>query len=487
MAGILGLGAHIPLHRLGPDTEGWSGTSERAVANFDEDSITMAVSAAGDCLRDATRADVDALYLASTTLPYEEKQAATIVATAADLDPDIFTTDISHSLRSGTLALAMALDAAAAGRVKNGLVVASDSRLGPAGSDFEKSSGDGAVCFRVGTGDEIAVLEDLVSVANEIHDVWRPAGETMVRSWEDRFVQQEGYLDSMSRVVEVLAKRTGRTLDSFDRIILVAPDARRHAEAVRTISIPKAKLQDPMFDRLGNGGSAFGLIQLAAALEEAGPNESILLLNYGDGADATLLRTTANLTSYQRAKKSRGVAAQLASKLAVKSYNDYLKWRGLYSEDSGVRRPNMSGPSAAALHREQAQVLRFHGVKCNKCATVMYPPQRICVSCNNRDDFNEVRLVDEPASLFTYSMDYIAGSVDVPLVLTVIDFANGARAVLMMTDRDVDRIKIDMPVEIGFRLARSGGGITNYYWKALPARELFASATRELAGTAAGG
>ncbi len=474
MAGILDFGAYIPLHRLSSESEGWS-AAERAVANFDEDSITMSVSAVDDCINGGSRTTVDALYLASTTLPYEEKQAATMVATAADLSENIFTTDVSHSLRSGTLALAMANDAAGSGRVQNGLVVASDSRIGPAGSDFEKSSGDGAVCFRIGSGDVVAEIGEVVSVSNEIHDVWRPSGDNMVLSWEARFVQQEGYLDSIQAVVTQLAAKTGRELGSFDKIVLFAADARRHAEAARMLKIPAAKLQDPLFSGVGNTGSAFALMQLAAALESAGPKESILVLNYGDGADAMIVNTTDKITQ-RRADSHRGIRGHLASRLPIENYSDYLKWRGLFSEDSGVRRPSGAGPSAAALHREQAQVLRFQGVKCRSCAAVMYPPQRICISCSSVDGFDKVRLVGEPAKLFTYSMDYIAGTADVPLVLTVVDFDSGARAILMMTDRDIDRIEIDMPLELGFRLAKSGGGITNYYWKSLPTREQFALA-----------
>src|SRR5437868_12775855 len=101
MAGITNFGAYVPLHRLAPATDGWAGASERSVANFDEDSITMAVSAVEDCLRGGDRAGIDALYLASTTLPYEEKQAATVVLTASDLPDDMFTSDVSHSIRSG--------------------------------------------------------------------------------------------------------------------------------------------------------------------------------------------------------------------------------------------------------------------------------------------------------------------------------------------------------------------------------------------------
>jgi uncharacterized OB-fold protein len=369
----------------------------------------------------------------------------------------------------------MAIDAAASGRVKNGVVVASDSRLGPPGSDFEKVAADGAVAIMVGAGNEIATLEDSVSVSNEIMDVWRPAGDMTVRSWEDRFVQQEGYLDSVKKVADLLVSKTGRTLDSFDRVILFAPDARRHAEAAKMLGIDRSKLQDPLLDRLGNTGTPFALMQLVAALEQAAPNESILVINYGDGADALVFRTTDAIARRDR-NRNRGMRGHLETKMPVPSYSEYLKWRGLLSEDSGVRRPNLSGPSAAALHREQDQVLRFYGVKCKECGTVMYPPQRICVNCHARDKFDSVRLVGEPAMLFTYSMDYIAGSVDVPLVLTIVDFDNGARAVLMMTDRDTDKLKIEMPVEMTFRLARSGGGITNYYWKSMPVRELSSAA-----------
>jgi len=43
MAGIISYGAYVPLYRLGPGTAGWMAPVEKAIANFDEDSITMAV------------------------------------------------------------------------------------------------------------------------------------------------------------------------------------------------------------------------------------------------------------------------------------------------------------------------------------------------------------------------------------------------------------------------------------------------------------
>jgi len=99
------------LFRLGKATAGWEGPSERAIANFDEDSVTMAVAALRDALTAMDAATIDALYFASTTPPYAEKQSATTIGWAGNLRTDIFTVDCTDSLRAGTNALKLALDA----------------------------------------------------------------------------------------------------------------------------------------------------------------------------------------------------------------------------------------------------------------------------------------------------------------------------------------------------------------------------------------
>src|SRR5512136_994097 len=94
MVGITSYGAYIPLYRIQRMTIyqalGWLNPAsllpgEKAVANYDEDSITMAVAACMDCLNDLDRNQVDGLFFASTTTPYKERQNAGIIATALDL------------------------------------------------------------------------------------------------------------------------------------------------------------------------------------------------------------------------------------------------------------------------------------------------------------------------------------------------------------------------------------------------------------------
>ena len=67
-------------------------------------------------------------------------------------------------------------------------------------------------------------------------------------------------------------------------------------------------------------------------------------------------------------------------------------------------------------------------------------------------------------------MDYIAGTTATPLVIAVVDFDGGGIVLCMLTDREIDEIKVGMPVEMSFRKLRVVNGIHNYYWKAIPRR-----------------
>jgi 3-hydroxy-3-methylglutaryl CoA synthase len=171
---------------------GKGGKGERAVANFDEDSITMAVEAGRQCLKGMDKSFVSGLFFASSTPPYKEKQSASIIAAALDLREDIFTADITDSLRSGTIALKAALDMVKSGSARSALVTAADCRLAAPNSSIEPFFGDGAAAFLVGE-DKVAVeVEGSYYLASEFLDFWRLENDKSVRTWEDRFMREEG-------------------------------------------------------------------------------------------------------------------------------------------------------------------------------------------------------------------------------------------------------------------------------------------------------
>src|SRR5262249_34097854 len=107
MIGIVSAGGHGPRHRLTAKTLGavWGagGAGERAVANYDEDSLTMAVEASLNAIHGRDARGIGACFLASTSAPYAEKSSAAILATVMDLPPAVLTADIGGSPRCGTM------------------------------------------------------------------------------------------------------------------------------------------------------------------------------------------------------------------------------------------------------------------------------------------------------------------------------------------------------------------------------------------------
>ena len=165
-----------------------------------------------------------------------------------------------------------------------------------------------------------------------------------------------------------------------------------------------------------------------------------------------------------------GVSGYLDSGLVLDSYETYAKWREVWLTDSSSRRPQAQSPSVTAMWRESDQNIKFHGGVCNQCGYVQYPPQRVCVDCQARDDSTPIRLSDKLGTIFTYSLDYLAGTVDSPLAVVVVDFEPGGRVLCMMTDREIAEVQIGLQVEMSFRKLRVVNGIHNYYWKAVPLR-----------------
>ena len=468
MVGIAAYGAYVPRYRLGAETAGWNSRQERSVANFDEDSVTMAVAAGADCLTGRDRSAIDGIIFASTTPPYAEKQCAAIVAAALDLRQDIFAVDVSNVLRAGTNAIQAGLDAVAAGRASQALVVVADSRQGPPRGETERASGDGAAAFVIADRGVIAEHVGSHSVTDNMLDMWRTPGDTFVRTWEDRFATEEGIERIVPEALSAYCQRAGISPTDVSKIALYAPDARRHARLARQLGFGEEQIQEPLFGAVGNTGAAFVPMLLAAALETVAQGDLLLGVSYGDGSDVLGFRGAPAMTG--AAKPAMGVSGWMAAKKVLESYETYARWREVWTLDDASRRPAPASPSVSALWREGDKNVRLYAARCRACGYVQYPAQRVCVECRRVDDSEPVRLSEKAAEVFTYSMDYIAGAVDTPLVVAVVDFEGGGRVLCMMTDRELDEVRVGMPVEMSFRKLRVVNGIHNYYWKAVPRR-----------------
>jgi len=465
MIGIAAIGGYIPRYRLTGAllASVWgaaSGAGERAVANYDEDSLTMACEAALNALHGRDQRKIGACFLASTTPPYLEKSSAAILASVVDLAHDVFTADLGGSLRCGTTALRLALDAVKASSTTQALVAASDMRPVAPGSAEELQLGDGAASVVVADGEVIATFEGAYATTREFSDVWRAQGDRYLNVLPDMaFVKGYGLDVHIPEAVDGVLKATGRKREDIAKLVLYAPDARTHAALVRPLGLPeRAMPKETVIRRAGNTGAASCLLGLAAALEECRPGDQILVVSYGSGAEALVFQCTDRVS---RGPVHRHVSAQLAAGRPLTHYGKLLSFRR-HVETEVIR----AFTSVPTLVREEKQDLRLYGQKCAECGAVSYPRRHLCWQCSS------ARLADYKVSrrgkVFTFAKDHLVPNPDPPTVMVSADLDGGGRFYAQLTDCDPGAVDFEMPVELCFRRLHEGEGLINYFWKWRP-------------------
>ncbi|MFC2044937.1 3-oxoacyl-[acyl-carrier-protein] synthase III C-terminal domain-containing protein [Chloroflexota bacterium] len=478
MVGIISYGAHVPYYRLPRSIVGkaWGksgGRGEKAVANFDEDPITISVAAGIDCLTGFDPKTVDGLFMATTSSPYKERQNSSIVSTALDLRPQIQNADFTNCLRAGTIALLLAMDTIKAGSAKRVMVTAADTRLGFAASENEQAFGDGGATLLMGDEAVAVQIEGSYTLSEDFPDYWRAHNDSFVRSWEDRFGLDQGYRKFPTEAAAGVMKKLNLTPKDFTKVCFYGPDTRRHTELGKAIGFEPAQVQESLLDTVGNTGTALALMILVSALEEAKAGDRILLISYGNGSDALVLRVTDEI---EKIKNRRGIKQNINNKKILDNYEKYLRWRGLVPLQPASRPMNPT-VSMASLWRENRSALPLCGVKCKKCGT----PQlflnfastraRVCLECHAKDEFENYRFADKKGKVVTFSHDYLASSGDPPNTLTIVDFDGGGRGSFEMTDRHPEECQVGMTVEMTFRKISFANGIHNYFWKCRPVRD----------------
>ncbi|MGX9135121.1 OB-fold domain-containing protein [Rummeliibacillus sp. JY-2-4R] len=466
MKGIISYGAYIPYNRLQRKTIGeFYGTSpslgEKAIAGYDEDSVSMGVEAALDCLVNVNPNAVDVVYFATATAPYKEKSSVPTISTALNLREDIRGIELGASLRSGTSSFMAAKDN------EKTLVITADCRIGAPNGQNELWFGDGAASLLIGSGDDvIANLVDAGSIQEEIISQWRNQKDDFTRNWEER-LGSSIFLKQVKEAIPAFLEKNDLTNDSISKVIIAGQGNRAHTQAAKTLGFQKEQIQDPLLDSVGATGNAHAPMMLVSALEHAKPGDRLLVMSFSEGLDFLLFEVTDAITRFEERK---GIQNSLAVKNNQVLYSDYLKWREIIKTEP-PRRPETDRPSAPALFRGSHQNLSFTGSKCRKCGTAQFPKQRVCVECQAKDEMDDYRFVGQSAKVMTYTHDHLAASISSPIIAAIVDFDDGGRILCEVTDCGKSEIEIGMSVEMTFRRLFEAGGIHNYFWKARPIRE----------------
>jgi hydroxymethylglutaryl-CoA synthase len=336
--GIAGYGAYIPRYRL-PASEVarvWKGgegglpVKEKAVPGIDEDVITMSIEAARNAL---ARAGVDpskirAVWVGSESHPYAVKPTSTVVAEAIGATPHTQAADWEFACKAGTEAVQAAIGFVGSGMADYALSIGMDTAQGRPGDALEYTAGAGGAAVLLGpAGDSLAVFEGSYSYSTDTPDFWRRADEKYPEHGE-RFTGEPAYFKHIIEAGRTLMESLGTQPEDYRYVVFHQPNTKFPQRVAKSLGFRTEQVEAGLLvPVIGNTYAGSSLVGLTAILDEAGPDDHILLVSYGSGAgsDAFSLRTTARLA------ERRGLAPSTREYIGRRTeidYATYARFRG---------------------------------------------------------------------------------------------------------------------------------------------------------------
>ncbi|MEP6884556.1 MAG: OB-fold domain-containing protein [Gammaproteobacteria bacterium] len=480
LGSILRIGVHVPKLRLAHavivEAMAWTSApgrrsmrGARAICNWDEDALTIAVEAARSCVLAAQRAAQDpqlapqSIAFCSTTAPFLDRDDAVALAAALDLPQATETLNLGASLRAGTQGLINALRRADRALT---LLVASDARLTRAGSPQEMSYGDAAAALLLGPADPaaLATVVGTYSLSSDFVDHYRMSGSKFDYALEERWVRDESLLELVPNAVSELLTAAGVGADAVRHLVLptAAATAKRIAEAC---GLPQARRDERVLAECGDAGAALPLLMLGATLEAATPGELIVVVGIAQGVDALLLRAEPGLQS-----AGRPLTDALTRKREEISYVRYLSHRGLLDVDFGMRAERDQRTAHTVAYRKRGALSAFNGGRCRLCASVQFPLARVCVNpaCRATDTQVAHRLADSHGRVKSFTEDWQAYAARPPYLYGNVEFAEGGNLLMEFTDIEPGELKVNDAVRFVYRIKDEdrARGFRRYFWKA---------------------
>ncbi len=332
MVGISAYGTAIPLRRIrveeiarqwGKDPSNIKkglNVKEKTVRNQDEDSATLAVEASREAIETngVNPKDIEAIYVGSESPPYAVKPTAGIVAEAINATPNLTAADLEFACKAGTAGIQILMGMVKSGQIKKGMVIGTDTSQSSPNNALEYTAGCGAGALILDNEAKIAEIKETTSYTTDTPDFWRRESKEFPRHG-GRFTGEPSYFQHTLKSTERLLEITGMDKNDFDYFIFHQPNGKFPLKAGKKLGIPLEKIKPGLVTpMIGNTYSAATFLGLANVLDQAKPNERILLSSYGSGAgsDSFLIETQPGILT-SRPKET------LKDKIRRKKYVDY--------------------------------------------------------------------------------------------------------------------------------------------------------------------
>lgn len=341
--GILGFGVYIPKFRIKiseiatvwgknpTDIENSFGNHEKSVAGMDEDTVTQGFEAASSALKYSkiNPSEIDVCLVGSESHPYAVNPTSTIIAEFLGLHNKYLASDLEFACKAATTGFIMISGLIASGKIKQGLIIGSDTAQAKPHDvlEYTAASAAGAYILSSNLEKSIAQIIDFTSFSSDTPDFWRRDG-VRYPTHGGRFTGEPAYFTHVEGAAKLLLDKTGKKPADFDYCIFHMPNGKFPRQVAKRLGFTQDQLIPSLIvDEIGNPYSASSLLGLSAVLDIARPNSLIFMVSYGSGAgsDAFMIQTTKNIA---RNRNINPTVKQMIEKKKYVSYVEYLKYRG---------------------------------------------------------------------------------------------------------------------------------------------------------------
>lgn len=343
MVGIISYGAYVPKYRLkiadisqvwGKDEQIVSrslGITEKSVAGFDEDAITLGYESARKAIKriNLNPKKIGALFVGSESHPYAVNPSSTTIGEFLGIGNRYFAADLEFACKAATTGLIVTSSLVSNKKIGYGLVIGTDSAQAKPHDVLEYTAASAAVSLILGNNrnEIVAEILDYCSYSSDTPDFWRRDGVSYP-SHGGRFTGEPAYFTHVLSSAKMMLNKARMKPADFSHCIFHMPNSKFPQDAARRLGFTSEQLKTSLtIEKIGNPYSASSLLGLVAVLDTAKPNQKLFFVSYGSGAgsDALIFKTTKNLLKIQKSNYS--LKSLLAKKEYI-SYTTYLKMRG---------------------------------------------------------------------------------------------------------------------------------------------------------------
>ena len=453
--GITGFGAYIPRARLQraviAEAHAWFdaslkslGRGRRSMCNWDEDTITMGVEAAADCLAGLDGFAPENLFFASTTFPFLDRQNSVVLAEALDLPRQMLAMDASASQRAATSALLALLQGERAG-----MVVASEHRRAKAGSRAEMLWGDAAAAVATGGGPVLAEFVGGESLATDFVDHYR--GGEFDYDWEERWIRDEGYLKIVPETVNRLLEKSGAGAGT-SRISSCRPTRRARRRRWRngwasTLAPLSTTRPRPSVSRERRN---------RCCCSRKRSSRPIPAISYCSPHSDKAATPCCSARPRRSAASSPPPAfpersPRAARKRVTPSSSRSTTW---VERDIGKRGETDKQTYLSGYNRRRDLVTSFAGGKCRECGAVQIPREKYCVDpeCNALDSQDSYSFADKRGTVLTWTADRLTFDWSPPAYFGMVQFDGGGKLMMDFTEVREGAIDSGSRISVHFRV-----------------------------------